>query len=47
MVLLDEMLFPAGAPRFGRERITTEMTNLLLHGALHREEPAKAADEPN
>ena len=36
-VLLEDMIYPSGAPRLHRERLTAEMINTLLHGALHRE----------
>jgi AcrR family transcriptional regulator len=36
VVLLDDMLTPPGQRRPGRKRLETEMTNLVLHGVLHR-----------
>jgi AcrR family transcriptional regulator len=36
-VLLEDMLYPAGAPRLDRDRVTAEMITTLLHGSLHRE----------
>jgi AcrR family transcriptional regulator len=35
-VLLDGLLYPVGAPRLDRDRLTTEMINTILHGTLHR-----------
>jgi AcrR family transcriptional regulator len=37
VVLLVDMLYPIGAPRLSRERLTTEMVTTILHGALHRD----------
>ena len=36
MALLDDLLFPPGSRRPSRERLTTEMTQLLFHGSAHR-----------
>jgi AcrR family transcriptional regulator len=36
VVLLDELLFPAGTRRPGRDRMTAELTNMILHGVAHR-----------
>jgi hypothetical protein len=36
VVLLDELLFPAGTRRPGRDRMTAELTSLILHGVAHR-----------
>jgi AcrR family transcriptional regulator len=38
MALLDDLLFPPGSSRPSRERLTTEMTQLLFHGTRHRSE---------
>jgi AcrR family transcriptional regulator len=38
MALLDDLLFPQGTRRPSRERLTTEMTQMLLHGSAHRSE---------
>jgi AcrR family transcriptional regulator len=35
-VLLDELLFPAGAPRPSRQRISAELTDMILHGVSDR-----------
>jgi len=40
VVLLDDMLTPPGRRRPSRQRLQTEMTNLILHGVLHRDQPA-------
>lgn len=37
VILLEDMLYPSGSERFGRERLTREMVALLVHGGLHRE----------
>ena len=39
VVLLQDMLFPSGTPPFSRERLTTEMTQMIIHGAVHRAGP--------
>jgi AcrR family transcriptional regulator len=36
MALLDDLLFPPGSRRPSRERLTSEMTQMLLHGSAHR-----------
>ncbi|MBO0727908.1 MAG: TetR/AcrR family transcriptional regulator [Acidimicrobiaceae bacterium] len=36
VVLLDDMLTPPGRRRPSRERLQREMTDLILHGVLHR-----------
>lgn len=36
MALLDDLLFPAGGERPDRRRLTTEMTQMILHGVMHR-----------
>jgi AcrR family transcriptional regulator len=38
MALLDDLLFPTGAQTPSRERLTTEMTQMILHGSAHRPE---------
>jgi AcrR family transcriptional regulator len=45
VVLLDDMLTPAGQRRPSRKRLETEMTGLILHGVLHRDplKPPRAA----
>lgn len=40
MVLLDDMLFEEGADAPDRERRIAAMTDLLVHGTLHRQEDA-------
>jgi AcrR family transcriptional regulator len=37
VVLLDDMLTPPGRRRPSRQRLEAEMTNLILHGVLHRD----------
>jgi AcrR family transcriptional regulator len=43
MALLDDLLFPAAARRPSRRRLTTEMTQMILHGVLHRADGGGAA----
>jgi AcrR family transcriptional regulator len=43
VVLLDDMLTPPGRRRPSRQRLQTEMTNLILDGVLHRG-PSVASD---
>jgi AcrR family transcriptional regulator len=38
VVLLDDMLTPPGTRRLSRRRMETEITQLILHGVLHREQ---------
>ena len=46
VVLLEEMLFPAGSPRFSRERLTAEMIATIVHGAQHRPSSGPPTEEP-
>lgn len=38
MVLLDDLLFPAGTRKPSRARLTSEVTQMIAHGALERPE---------
>ena len=36
MVLMDDLLFPRGSRKPSRERLTAEMTQMIVHGVMHR-----------